>query len=103
MYKYLSTGDWGSAFFGKKSNYYTIPEDLTTLTTIKKYAFENAQNIQTIEISKYVTTIEVPMTNEVMEFSYSVKDKDVNFPFLAIDLTPIIKFLAFILGAVYGI
>lgn len=28
MYNFMNTGDWGSAFFGKKSNYYTIPDDL---------------------------------------------------------------------------
>jgi hypothetical protein len=43
---------------GREGTSYTIPEDLTTLTTIKKYAFENAQNIETISILKYVTTIE---------------------------------------------
>ena len=28
MPNYMCTGDWGSAFFGKKSNFYTIPDDI---------------------------------------------------------------------------
>ena len=42
--KFLSTGDWGIAIFGKKENYYVIPDDLKIIYGDNYLLYENLKN-----------------------------------------------------------
>jgi len=42
--KYQNTGDWGSAFFGRKKNYYRIPNELKIIYGDNYLLFMNFQN-----------------------------------------------------------
>ena len=42
--RYLHTGDWGSAFFGKKSSYYEIPEDIKIIYGDNYLLYQNQIN-----------------------------------------------------------
>ncbi len=89
-----------------------IINDFGEMTFVKFYE-ESGRYIEDYNSSKYgtmsfvfdgddVTTIEIPKTNEVINFSYSVKDKDVKPPFMAIDITPLINFFVLVLYGLYG-
>ena len=42
--KFLDMGDWGSAFLGKKQNYYAIPQDLKIIFGDNYLAYKNLLN-----------------------------------------------------------
>ena len=42
--RYLGTGDWGVAIFGKKQNYYEIPEDLKIIYGDNYLIYQNMKN-----------------------------------------------------------
>ena len=42
--RYLGTGDWGVAIFGKKQNYYVIPDDLKIIYGDNYLIYQNMQN-----------------------------------------------------------
>ena len=44
MPNHMNTGDWGSAFFGKKENYYEIPYDLKIIYGDNYLLLKNLQN-----------------------------------------------------------
>lgn len=41
---YFGTGDWGSAFFGKKENYYKIPDDIKIIYGDNYLLYNNKKN-----------------------------------------------------------
>lgn len=41
---YFNTGDWGSAFFGRKQNYYRIPEELKIIFGDNYLLYKNLKN-----------------------------------------------------------
>lgn len=47
MSNYMMTGDWGSAYFGKKQNYYSIPVDLKIIYGDNYLLYKNLQNGKT--------------------------------------------------------
>ena len=44
MNNYRNTGDWGSAFFGRKNNYYKIPEDIKIIFGDNYLLYRNLTN-----------------------------------------------------------
>jgi hypothetical protein len=40
----MGTGDWGSAFFGRKKNYYRIPDELKIIFGDNYLLYSNIQN-----------------------------------------------------------
>ncbi len=42
--RYLATGDWGVAIFGRKQNYYKIPDDLKIIYGDNYLLYQNVQN-----------------------------------------------------------
>lgn len=42
--KFMQTGDWGSAFFGRKENYYKIPDDIKIIFGDNYLLYKNKEN-----------------------------------------------------------
>ena len=42
--KFMGTGDWGSAFFGRKENYYKIPDDIRIIYGDNYLLYNNKKN-----------------------------------------------------------
>ena len=47
MPNHMGTGDWGSAYFGKKNNFYSIPTDLKIIYGDNYILYKNLQNGKT--------------------------------------------------------
>ena len=47
MSNFMGTGDWGSAYFGKKKNFYNIPMDLKIIYGDNYLLYKNLQNGKT--------------------------------------------------------
>ena len=47
MPNFMGTGDWGSAYFGKKKNFYNIPTDLRIIFGDNYLLYKNLQNGKT--------------------------------------------------------
>ena len=77
--RYMSTGDWGIAIFGKKKNFYTIPDDLKIIYGDNYILYKNLINNK---INYSVTNLSCLHLHSVSsasaEFSHIIRNDIVN-------------------------